>query len=426
MPLTVCFYEDKTWRRFVPLTLLRPVYTLRPGIVPLFKKMERHFSVESTCLVSRNQVAQFLAETFREYPVNIIKRGESDVLFLNGRTHSYGDLPDLAQQARISTVFMNGDEVVAVLFKADLLKDFPAVATQREFQELYDRELANAPCANTTATLYGYCWDIVADIEPEIAADFQYLRDSFPLPQNVKVHDGVFLINQDDVFLGYGVEILPGAVVDASRGPVYLGANVRIESHSAIIGPCFVGPNSIVLAGKITCSSIGHTSRVGGEVEASVFHAYVNKYHAGFIGHSYVGQWVNFGAMTTNSDIKNNYSNIRVSLNGESIDSCSLKVGSFIGDHTKFGIGTLLNTGINIGVCCNIFGGSLVADKEVPSFSWGKPEQYRRYDFEKALETARKVADRRNFQLPTGEIRILQAICNDALTDDGLMCFDRG
>ena len=207
---------------------------------------------------------------------------------------------------------------------------------------------------------------------------------------------------------------------------MYIGDNVRIGPHAAIVGPCFIGPNSVVLAGKITGSSIGHTCRVGGEVEESVFQAYVNKYHAGFIGHSYVGQWVNFGAMTTNSDLKNNYSNIRVTLNGELIDSGSIKVGSFIGDHTKFGIGTLLNTGINIGVCCNIFGGTLVTDKEVSSFSWGNSEKYERYEFEKALETVRKTAERRNCTLSGREASVLQAIFNDLLTDDGIMSFNSG
>jgi len=424
MPLTVCFYEDETYRNFFPVTMLRPVYILRAGIIPLFKRMERYLDTDSTCLVARNQVALFLAETHREYPVNIIKRREGDVLFINGRIRAYGDLPDLIRQSRLSTVFVTGDEVVAVLFKADSLKAFPDIATQKEFQELYDRELANVLHADTKATLYNYCWDIISDIESEITADFENLRASFPLPQNLKIHDNVSLVNQDNIFLGNGVEMFPGVVIDASKGPVYIGDNTKIEAHSTIIGPCCVGPNCAVLAGKITCSSIGHTCRVGGEVDESVFHAYVNKYHAGFIGHSYVGQWVNFGAMTTNSDLKNNYSSIRVTLNGESIDTGSIKVGSFIGDHTKFGIGTLLSTGINIGICCNIFGGTLVEDKEVPSFSWGNMGKYERYKFEKALETAQKVADRRDCTIQDGEIRVLQAVYNSALTDDGIMSFN--
>jgi UDP-N-acetylglucosamine diphosphorylase/glucosamine-1-phosphate N-acetyltransferase len=191
---------------------------------------------------------------------------------------------------------------------------------------------------------------------------------------------------------------------------VYIGANTRIEPQAALAGPCYIGPNSVVVAGKIAGSSIGHTCRVGGEVEECIFQAYVNKYHAGFVGHSYVGAWVNFGAMTTNSDLKNNYSNIRVSLGGESIDTGSIKVGSFIGDHTKFGIGTLLTTGIVIGVCSNVFGGGLVTDKEVPSFAWGTTGGYQPYKIEKALETVARTMQRRNIELTSHETALLRAI----------------
>jgi len=178
-----------------------------------------------------------------------------------------------------------------------------------------------------------------------------------------------------------------------------------------------------VVAGKVSSSSIGHTCRVGGEVEESVFHSYVNKYHAGFIGHSYVGSWVNFGAMTTNSDLKNNYSGIRVTLNGDLIDTGSIKVGSFIGDHTKFGIGTLLTTGINIGVCCNIFGGTLITDKEVPSFSWGDSSGYQKYDVDKAVATANVTVGRRDVELSDQEESLLRKIADDSTEDEGVIDF---
>ena len=156
-------------------------------------------------------------------------------------------------------------------------------------------------------------------------------------------------------------------------------------------------------------------------MEESIFQAYGNKYHAVFVGHSYVGQWVNFGAMTTNSDLKNNYSTIRVSVNGESIDTGSIKVGSLIGDHTKFGIGTLLNTGISVGVCCNIFGGSLVADKEVPSFRWGTTGDWTDYRCDKAVETAQRTTERRSVTLSDREIAVLRGIAAGERSDDGVL-----
>jgi UDP-N-acetylglucosamine diphosphorylase/glucosamine-1-phosphate N-acetyltransferase len=423
MPLTVCIYEDEKYRQFFPLTLTRPVYTLRAGIVPLFERVTRYFSDISICLAARDQIAPLVSLSHQQYPVNIIKRGENDVLFLNGRLRSYGDLPELIQEARLSTAFTSRGEVAAVLLKSATMDKLPSISTQKEYQHLIQKESGYITRAETTATLYNYCWEIIADIEIEIHEDFTRLSSSFPHNPAVTIHDGAHIINKDNVFLGDGVQILPSAVIDATKGPVYIGANTRVEPYAAVFGPCFIGPNSVVLTGKISGSSIGHTCRVGGEVEESVFHAYVNKYHAGFIGHSYVGAWVNFGAMTTNSDLKNNYSNIRVTVDGKSIDSGSIKVGSFIGDHTKFGIGTLLNTGINIGVCCNIFGGTLVVDKEVPSFSWGNSKVWRKYLLEKAVATAQVVAERRHCTLSDREVAVLEAIYNGTLSDEGVMTF---
>jgi len=422
--LTICFYEDEKYRRFFPLTLVRPVYVLRAGIVPLFRRVERYFREANICLTGRDQIAPLLSEMFREHPANIIKRGEGDVLFVNGRIRNYGNLPELVRQVGLSTTFTNHDETIAVLFKTESMKAFPPISTQKEYEELFNKEKGYISRLETTATLYDYCWDIVADIEKEICEDFEYMKSSFSHSQNKTIHDGAFIINKSNTFLDDGVEISPSAVIDASRGPVYIGADSKIEPQAAIFGPCFIGPNSVVLAGKIVVSSIGPTCRVGGEVEESVFHSYVNKYHAGFIGHSYVGPWVNFGAMTTNSDLKNNYSNIQVTLDGQAINSGSIKVGSFIADHTKFGIGTLLNTGINFGVCCNIFGGNLVVDKEVPSFSWGNSQKYERYDLQKSVETAQKAAKRRDYTLSEREIAVLEAVFNGTMTADGIMRFN--
>jgi hypothetical protein len=141
---------------------------------------------------------------------------------------------------------------------------------------------------------------------------------------------------------------------------------------------------------------------VGGEVEESVFLGFGNKYHEGFIGHAYLGEWVNLGALTTNSDLKNNYGAIRVDIGQGEMDTGLMKVGSFIGDHVKTGIGTLLNTGISIGFCSNIFGGGLVKDRFVPAYAWGGSEGYSEYRHDKALETASIAMGRRNVELTAG------------------------
>jgi len=188
-------------------------------------------------------------------------------------------------------------------------------------------------------------------------------------------------------------------VLNGSDGPIYIDSEVFVEPHTYLIGPVYVGPKSRLVGGKITGCSIGPVCRIGGEVEESIIQGYSNKYHAGFLGHAYVGEWVNFGAMTTNSDLRNDYKNVRASVHGEIIDTGRLKVGSFIGDFTKTAIGTLLNTGINIGIACNILGNGLVAEKEIPSFTWYSSGRKHEYKIPKALETMEKSMVRRGIKL---------------------------
>jgi len=419
---TICIYEDEKYKQFLPLTHLRPVYLMRPGILPLYQRVEQHLGKKELTLLTRNQIAPLVAEQVPQCPVNSISRGDGAVLFLNGRIRNFGDLAKLVQDSKSCTSFVNGTDTVAVLFQPSVLGNLPSTASWQEYIDLYRSKAAEFTAVETSATLYNYCWEIMADIEPAIEQDFKFLGLQKESGTAV-VHNGAYLINSEQIHLGDGVEVMPGSVIDASGGSIFIGQNTEIESHAAVYGPSYIGPDSVVIAGKITASSIGNRCRVGGEVEESIFQSYVNKYHAGFIGHSYVGSWVNFGAMTTNSDLKNNYSNIRVDLNDKGIDTGSIKVGSFIGDHTKFGIGTLLNTGINIGVCCNIYGGTLVGEKEVPSFSWGNSSNWVQYRFDKAIETAGRTCERRKQALSPNEIAILKAVSESSTDDDGIITF---
>ncbi|MBU8934809.1 MAG: hypothetical protein KOO62_12535 [candidate division Zixibacteria bacterium] len=424
MAKTICFYEDKYYQSFYPLTYVRPVYLLRTGMQELFKQVARNFPDMDVAFACRSQVAPLVRETCPDIPVNTIDASAGELLFVNGRIRELGDLVEQVGQVDVFTRFVTSDnEVVAILYKPDLSRSLCVSKTPAQFDELA-KENANAiETVKTTSTLYRHAWDMIADIENSITTDFGYLRASFGDSDMTKVHEHASLVNEQNVFLAAGVEICPGAIVDASQGPVYIGANTRIESHAAVYGPSYIGEECLILAGKVTGSSIGPGCRVGGEVEESVFQASVNKYHAGFIGHSYVAPWVNFGAMTTNSDLKNNYSSIRVSLNNELIDTGLLKLGSLIGDHTKFGIGTLLNTGINIGVCCNIFGGTLITDKEVPSFKWGGSDGYSDYRVDKAIETARAVVVRRGRELSVSEVELLEALAAGKDNREGVLEF---
>lgn len=420
MSIQIVVYEDVRFADFFPLTYLRPIYTLRAGILPLYQRLERITGIVPSSFICREQIAPLIAINYENIPVNIIKRTEADILFLNGRIRDIGDLMDKIKISPADSVFKSNGEIVAIFFKNESIDDLPAVATFDNYYEYYLRMKSVFIDFDINCSLYNYCWDIMSDIDQEISEDFNYLPTDIN-GEDIKIDKNAVLINPDNIFLGNNVNISALAIIDATAGPVYIADNARIESFATISGPCFIGNSSQILRGKISSSSIGKVCRIGGEVEHTVFQSYVNKYHDGFLGHSYVGSWVNFGAMTTNSDLKNDYTNIKTKLNKSGIDTNSNKIGSFIGDHTKFGIGTLLNTGINIGICCNLFGGTLITDKEIKSFSWGQTGNYKSYDINKVIETARIVMKRRGIDLNEHEVLVLKAYAEDRIKFDGII-----
>ena len=415
MALKICFFEDEKYNHFFPLTYLRPVFALRSGMVPLFQRVKRHFPQAEIILCCRDQIAPVFAAYEKEYPINIIKKSEEDFVLLNGRIRDYGDLPKLISEAKISNVLKNSNEVVGVILKHEDLERLPQMGELSDYINLIDHSAEDIPEFHTTATLYNYHWELMADVEKELTADFEFIPKS-----PVKDYDGVYFRNKENVIIDDDVDIQPSVVIDASNGPIYIGSNTKIEANSALYGPLFIGPNGVITPGKISSSSIGHTCRVGGEIEWTICQSYVNKYHTGFLGHSYVGSWVNIGAQTTNSDLKNNYGEIKVKLNGKAVQTGSNKIGSFVGDHTKFGIGMFLNTGIMIGPACNLFGACLLLDREIAPFSWGYTGNYKTNQVEKVIETAQVVASRRNVDFTEAEAELLRQLAENNIVADGI------
>jgi UDP-N-acetylglucosamine diphosphorylase/glucosamine-1-phosphate N-acetyltransferase len=165
-----------------------------------------------------------------------------------------------------------------------------------------------------------------------------------------------------------GVELEPMVHIDTRNGPVLIDQGAVVQSFSRIEGPCYIGPETRVLGAHLHGGSIGPQCRIGGEVEASIVQGYSNKAHEGFLGHSYVGEWVNLAAGTQTSDLRTDYRTIRMTLDGKSIDTGLLKIGSFVGDHTKTSLNTLFNTGSLLGVFGQLIGGGELLPRSVPSF----------------------------------------------------------
>lgn len=401
-------FEDNQNVNFYPLTLLRPAYFLRPGIRYLFEVISNNFDGYNTNLYCRKNLDGLISKQTNNQ-VNRIDFSDADeTVLVNGRLRPDKNLFEALKKADTDVLVLSKGELVGAKIFGGLPADEIDLLVNTNIDGLIDSLKKRTAVMEIEIGFYNYLWDVVNDVERAIENDVTYLKknpvisESFILGSSKDISmafPGVVFINGENIIISRDAQILPGAVLNGSDGPICIDSQVFIEPHTYLIGPVYVGPQSILVGGKITGCSIGPVCRVGGEVEESIIQGYSNKYHAGFLGHAYVGEWVNFGAMTTNSDLRNDYKNVKVSVNGEIIDTGYLKVGSFIGDYTKTAIGTLLNTGINIGLACNILGNGLVADKEIPSFTWYAAGRMHEYRLSKALETIEKSMARRKVEL---------------------------
>ena len=400
MALDICIFEDEHFSRLYPLTLTRPVFDLRCGISLLREKVARRFPGSRSHFFCRD----YLAEVVRESaPGVLVNKPPSDAcLFINGRFIFADKLPTLGSQ---EMVWKCSGEVAG----AQLAGTRSAALAQQKDGVLRSSLFDNLPVQEIAGTFIHYPWDLVHHNPRQIKDDFSFFDRGGQI--SGKIYPNVTLLEEKNIYIAAGARIKPGAVLDAEDGPIYIDEGATIMANASLQGPIFVGPRSTIKMGaKIyEGTSIGEVCKVGGEVEETIIHSYSNKQHDGFIGHSYFGQWVNIGADSNNSDLKNNYGNVRVAINGEMVDTGLMFVGLIMGDHSKSGINTMFNTGTVVGVMSNVFG-SGYPDKFIPSFSWGGIESTETYDLEKALEVGRRVMARRKITLSPAQEKMLRRV----------------
>jgi len=435
-PVVLCIFEDGRYPNFFPLSLNKPVFELICGTQTLRERIVAEVNPDRTVLVCRNYLADVLSGELSLDPgmegVLVNELPESDILFVNGRLLAFGDeFSGLMKGIEINSVIdKNGTPVAALLpaekaskfleFIMESLDDGDVARVFSVLREISgqddekdkgsfdriarEREGALAKwCGEngirmekTGLKLLFYYWQLIDENSNCIMDDFQKnpLRGYAP---ESELFRGVDIINEDDIVIGPEVEVRSGTVLDASSGPIIIAKSVSIEPNSIICGPCFVGEGSIIRGGaKIgNGTSLGRQCRIGGEVQETVIAPFTNKQHDGFIGHSYIGSWVNIGAGTCNSDLKNNYSMIRAWNAGRIRDTGRRFLGVVTGDHVKIAINTRVNTGSVIGFCTNVMSVGF-SPKFIPSFIWQTDPEIEEFDLDKAVKTAEIMMDRRN------------------------------
>ncbi|KQX06310.1 GlmU family protein [Flavobacterium sp. Root420] len=376
-------FDGPVRNALLPFTFTRPVADILIGIMTIRQKWEARLGSTITTIT----------EDYLSVKFPMVEMEEN--VMINAAYLPNDTLAEMVSDLRENQAIFKGDDVIA----------FFTTENQEEVDfDSYEIIQYNGDCLTVEHT-----WDIFSKNDAAIRADFNFLtedRKSQPIPKSVNV------IAPENIFIEEGAK-LEFVTLNASTGPIYIGKNTEIMEGTVIRGPFALCENAQVkLNAKVYgATTVGPGSRIGGEVKNSVLFANSNKGHDGFLGDSVLGEWCNIGADSNNSNLKNNYEEVKLwSYETEGFAKTGLQFcGLMMGDHSKCGINTMFNTGTVVGVSANIFGSGFPRNF-VPSFSWGGAAGFTTYITKKAFETAKLVMGRRNIEFDETESTILEHI----------------
>lgn len=376
-------FDGPARNALLPFTFTRPVADILIGIMTIRQKWERYLGSTITTLTE-----EYLSD---KYPMVELEEN----VMINASFLPNELLAEMVSNLEPNQAIFKGEEVIA-FFTND---------SQEEVDfDNYEIIEYNEECLTVVNT-----WDIFSKNGAAIREDFEFLtedRKSQPIPKSVNV------IAPENIFIEEGAK-LEYVTLNATNGPIYIGKDTEIMEGTVIRGPFALCEGAIVkMSAKIYGpTTVGSYSKVGGEINNSVLFAHSNKGHDGFLGNSVLGEWCNIGADSNNSNLKNNYDEVRLwSYETEGFAKTGLQFcGLMMGDHSKCGINTMFNTGTVVGVSANIFGAGFPRNF-VPSFSWGGAAGFTTYVTKKAFETAKLVMGRRNIEFDEKEAAILEHV----------------
>lgn len=379
-------FDGPARNALLPFTFTRPVADIRIGILTIREKWEKYLGTTTTTITE-----EYLSEKFP-----MVEMEEN--IMINASFLPNEILAEMVKYLEPNQAIIKGEEIIA----------FFTNETQDEVDfDKYEMIEYSQECLTVTKP-----WDIFAKNDAALREDFELLtedRNSQPIPKSVNV------IAPENIFIEEGAK-LEFVTLNASSGPIYIGKDSEVMENSVIRGPfALCEGGQVKLGTKVYgATTVGPHSRIGGEVSNSVLMGYSNKGHDGFLGNSVLGEWCNLGADTNNSNLKNNYEEVKLwSYETGGFEKTGLQFcGLMMGDHSKCGINTMFNTGTVVGVSTNIFGSGFPRNF-VPSFSWGGASGFTTYITKKAFETAKIVMSRRHVEFDEKEARILEHVFED-------------
>jgi len=390
----ICIFEDAGAANLEPLALTHPVFDLRTGARTLLERQRDYFGAEEMGAVVRPILADLCRLEHPGMAVNERNYLRPGGVLVNARWLPPGGRwtgkPGLSATGG-AAVAMVGEQIAFVVFgSGEGLGAEPADLAWR-----LEEWKQHAPGHPAGGWPIAYPWDLLVHQPEALNHDLEWWMQERP----EAIRPPAALVGPAErALMDPSAQVEPHVLIDTTRGPVLIDRQVLIQAFTRLEGPCYVGPGSQLLAARLRGGSMGPECRVGGEVEASILHGFTNKYHDGFLGHSYLGAWVNLGAGTQISDLRNDYGPITMPVAGRQVGTGQIKLGAFLGDHTRSSIGAMLNTGTVAGPFCQLLTSGGLLPRVLPAFgklNHGRLEE--RNDLRQILATS-AVAMRRRGQ----------------------------
>jgi UDP-N-acetylglucosamine diphosphorylase/glucosamine-1-phosphate N-acetyltransferase len=390
----IVLFEDEGFSDLLPLVYWRSVFEVRLDRRILLDRAAQMLGVPVSGVWTRDWIAR-VAQQRCGTPANT---GVDDsTVLVNGRWLTEGPV----EWPKGPCVGVAGGEVVYVVCDAALANDL----APRDLLEPARRAeaLEGVPVEPAPGRMLRYPWEIVCNLHDALEANWRDANAGVEIDLDRRVA----LQREDRIHIGQRVKVHSTAVISAEKGAVYISEGVTIGAQAVIEGPVYIAPNSVINphAWVHGGNSIGPLCKIGGEVHGCVIQGYSNKQHDGFLGHAYVGSWVNLGAGTINSDLKNTYGTIRVPITGQDVDSGQMFFGSIVGDFVRTGINTTIPTGAVIGTGA-VVATSRILPKFVPSFAWLTDDGLTEGDAGRLLDVATTVMARRNVDMTDAEVEL--------------------
>jgi len=392
--MQINLFDTASAAYLLPFTHTRPAADIRCGILTMRERWEQYLQATESGSITTALLSKVFTAHYGD-----------DNLYLNGNIFANVPLAIVVSNLQPGQALIQEETVIAIRTGQQLSYEDINKGSLKDFEPVLFKEAIIA---------LKNVWDIFVLADYALRADFELLthnKTSAPIPEGIRV-----IGDRDKLFLAKGAKLYDG-VFNTGTGPIFIDEDAEVMEGVMLRGPLYLGKHGAIKMGaKIYgATTIGHGSKVGGEISNTVFFDYANKGHDGFLGNAVIGSWCNLGADTNSSNLKNNYDEVSIWSEHENrmIKTGLQFCGLLMGDHSKCGINTMFNTGTVVGVSCNIYGGDF-PDKFIPSFSWGGKNDRTSYQFDKAIDTAKRMMARRSMEPSAEEIEVLKYICKNS------------